>query len=50
MLMQDLIDVTRLRHGEMNMQITSVNVRSVAKLVLDILQFELAGQEGGAAK
>ncbi|MDF2934714.1 MAG: signal transduction histidine kinase, LytS [Paenibacillaceae bacterium] len=44
MLMQDLIDVTRLRHGEMNMQITSVNVRSVAKLVLDILQFELAGK------
>lgn len=45
MLMQDLIDVTRLRHGDMNMQITSVNVRSVAKLVLDILQFELAGKE-----
>lgn len=44
MLMRDLIDVTRLRHGEMNMQITSVNVRSVAKLVLDILQFELAGK------
>ena len=45
MLMQDLIDVTRLRHGEMMMQITSVNVRSVAKLVLDILQFELAGKK-----
>ncbi|MFM9331701.1 ATP-binding protein [Paenibacillus mesotrionivorans] len=45
MLMQDLIDVTRLRHGEMKMQITSVNVRSVAKMVLDILQFELAGKK-----
>jgi two-component system, sensor histidine kinase ChiS len=45
MLMEDLIDVTRLRHGEMKMQVTSVNVRSVAKLVLDILQFELAGKK-----
>lgn len=45
MLMQDLIDVTRLRHGEMKMQINSVNVRSVAKLVLDVLHFELTGKK-----
>ncbi|WP_438434982.1 hybrid sensor histidine kinase/response regulator [Gorillibacterium sp. sgz500922] len=45
MLVQDLMDVTRLRHGEMNMQPTVVNVRSVARLVVDILQFELAGKQ-----
>lgn len=44
MLMQDLIDVTRLKHGELQMQISAVGVKAVAQIVLDVLQFELAGK------
>ncbi|MFD0678573.1 MULTISPECIES: ATP-binding protein [unclassified Paenibacillus] len=44
MLMQDLIDVTRLKQGELRLQMTVVEVRSVTQIVFDVLQFELAGK------
>ncbi|WP_312886516.1 hybrid sensor histidine kinase/response regulator [Paenibacillus foliorum] len=44
MLMQDLIDVTRLKHGELRLQMTIVEVRAVTQIVFDVLQFELAGK------
>ncbi len=45
MLMQDLIDVTRLKHGDLQMQITIVNARAAVQIVLDVLQFELADKD-----
>jgi len=44
MLIHDLIDVTRLRHGELRLQQTVVDVRVAAQIVCDVLQFELAGK------
>ncbi|KRE71450.1 histidine kinase [Paenibacillus sp. Soil750] len=44
MLMQDLIDVTRLKHGELRLLMTVVDVRAVTQIVFDVLQFELAGK------
>ncbi|WP_308423054.1 hybrid sensor histidine kinase/response regulator [Paenibacillus marchantiophytorum] len=44
MLMQDLIDVTRLKHGELRLHMTVVDVRAVTQIVFDVLQFELAGK------
>ncbi|MFB5761967.1 hybrid sensor histidine kinase/response regulator [Paenibacillus medicaginis] len=44
MLIHDLIDVTRLRHGELRLQQTIVDVRVAAQIVCDVLQFELAGK------
>ncbi|OKP91653.1 histidine kinase [Paenibacillus helianthi] len=45
MLMQDLIDVTRLKHGDLQMQFSVVNVRAAVQIVLDVLQFELADKD-----
>lgn len=45
MLMQDLIDVTRLKHGDLQMHITVVNARAAVQIVLDVLQFELADKD-----
>ncbi len=44
MLIQDLIDVTRLKHGELPLRSTIVDVRVVAQLVIDVLRFELLGK------
>ncbi|WP_326070319.1 hybrid sensor histidine kinase/response regulator [Paenibacillus alba] len=44
MLMHDLIDVTRLKHGQLRLNMTAVNVRAVTQIVFDVLQFELAGR------
>ncbi|MBJ6363766.1 ATP-binding protein [Paenibacillus sp. GCM10012307] len=44
MLIHDLIDVTRLRHGELRLQQAVVDVRVAAQIVCDVLQFELAGK------
>lgn len=45
MLIHDLIDVTRLKHGELRLQQTAVDVRVAAQIVCDVLRFELAGKE-----
>ncbi|MCY9695694.1 ATP-binding protein [Paenibacillus alginolyticus] len=45
MLMRDLIDVTRLKQGELRMHMTVVDMRSVTQIVFDVLHFELAGKE-----
>ncbi|MBD2862254.1 hybrid sensor histidine kinase/response regulator [Paenibacillus oceani] len=44
MLIHDLIDVTRLKHGELRLQQTVVDVKVAAQIVCDVLQFELAGK------
>ncbi|MBP1903742.1 sensor histidine kinase YesM [Paenibacillus turicensis] len=45
MLMQDLIDVTKLKHGDLQMHITIVNARAAVQIVLDVLQFELLDKD-----
>ncbi|KZE73581.1 histidine kinase [Paenibacillus elgii] len=45
MLIHDLIDVSRLKHGELRLQLTVVDVRVVVQIVFDVLQFELLGKE-----
>ncbi|MEK4008174.1 ATP-binding protein [Paenibacillus sp. FSL H3-0333] len=45
MLIQDLIDVSRLRHGELRLHQTAVDLRVAVQIVYDILRFELAGKE-----
>ncbi|NOV01012.1 hybrid sensor histidine kinase/response regulator [Paenibacillus planticolens] len=44
MLMRDLIDVSRLKQGELRLHMTVVDVRTVTQIVFDVLQFELAGK------
>ncbi|MEK3794847.1 ATP-binding protein [Paenibacillus sp. FSL R7-0204] len=45
MLIQDLIDVSRLKHGELRLQQTVVDLRVAVQIVFDVLQFELAGKQ-----
>ncbi|WNS46425.1 ATP-binding protein [Paenibacillus sp. MMS20-IR301] len=45
MLIQDLIDVSLLKHGELRLQQTVVDLRVAVQIVFDILQFELTGKE-----
>ncbi|WP_338044692.1 ATP-binding protein [Paenibacillus periandrae] len=45
MLIHDLIDVTRLKHGELRLHLTVVDVRVVVQIVFDVLEFELLGKE-----
>jgi len=45
MLIQDLIDVTRLNHGELRLYPTAVDLKVVAQIVLEVLQFELHGKQ-----
>ncbi|WP_019912122.1 hybrid sensor histidine kinase/response regulator [Paenibacillus sp. HW567] len=45
MLIQDLIDVSRLKHGELRLQRTVVDLHVASQIVFDLLQFELAGKE-----
>ncbi|MCZ8516552.1 ATP-binding protein [Paenibacillus filicis] len=44
MLIHDLIDVTRLKHGELRLYPTVVDLKVLTQIVLDVLQFELAGK------
>lgn len=44
MLIQDLIDVSLLKHGELRLQQTVVDLRVASQIVFDVLQFELAGK------
>ncbi|MEK8130517.1 ATP-binding protein [Paenibacillus filicis] len=44
MLIHDLIDVSSLKHGELRLYPTVVHLRMVVKIVIEILQFELAGK------
>ncbi|WP_330218845.1 hybrid sensor histidine kinase/response regulator [Brevibacillus choshinensis] len=44
MLIHDLIDVTRLKHGELRLSTTTVDVKVVTQMVFDVLQFELVGK------
>ncbi|NIK78522.1 signal transduction histidine kinase [Paenibacillus castaneae] len=44
MLIQDLIDVSLLKHGELRLHSTVVDVRVAVQIVLDMLQFELVGK------
>ena len=44
-LIHDLIDVTRLKHGELLLYPSIVDLKMVAQMVLDVLQFELIGKD-----
>lgn len=44
MLINDLIDVTRLKHGELRLYPTVVDLKVVTQIVFDVLQFELLGK------
>lgn len=44
MLVQDLIDVSRLKHGELRLYPTIVDVRIAVAMVFDLLRFELGGK------
>ncbi|MEI7026550.1 ATP-binding protein [Paenibacillus sp. y28] len=44
MLIHDLIDVTRLKHGELRLKPGLVDVRVAVQIVFDVLQFELLGK------
>lgn len=44
MLIHDLIDVTRLKHGELRLKPGVVDVRVVTQMVFDVLRFELLGK------
>ncbi|MDP5275294.1 hybrid sensor histidine kinase/response regulator [Chengkuizengella axinellae] len=43
-LVNDLIDVTRLRNGEFRLQSTTVDLKVSAQIVLDVLAFEVKGK------
>ncbi|SFE54685.1 His Kinase A (phospho-acceptor) domain-containing protein [Paenibacillus algorifonticola] len=43
-LIHDLIDVTRLKHGELLLHPTVVDLKVVTQMVLDVLEFELIGK------
>lgn len=44
MLINDLIDVTRLKHGELRLYPTVVDLKVVTQIVFDVLEFELLGK------
>lgn len=44
MLIHDLLDVTRLKYGELRLSPAIVDVRVAVQIVMDMLQFELAGK------
>ncbi|MEW9702931.1 ATP-binding protein [Paenibacillus sp. SI8] len=44
MLIHDLLDVSRLKHGELLLHPTVVDVRVAAQIVFDVQQFELLGK------
>lgn len=44
MLINDLIDVNRLKHGELSLLPAVVDVRAVVQIVFEVLQFELLGK------
>ncbi|MFS1514441.1 ATP-binding protein [Chengkuizengella sp. SCS-71B] len=43
-LVNDLIDVTRLRNGEFRLQSTTVDLKVSTQIVLDVLAFEIKGK------
>ncbi|WP_144027356.1 hybrid sensor histidine kinase/response regulator [Paenibacillus selenitireducens] len=45
MLIQDLIDVSRLKHNELQLHLTVVDMKVITQIVFDVLQFELLGKE-----
>jgi signal transduction histidine kinase len=45
MLIHDLIDVTLIKHGELRLSPTVVDIKIVTQIVLDVLQFEQVGKE-----
>ncbi|MFS0554814.1 ATP-binding protein [Brevibacillus sp. 179-C9.3 HS] len=45
MLVGDLLDVTRLKHGELRLHFTIVDIKVVTQIVFDVLQFELLGKD-----
>lgn len=45
MLIRDLIDVSRLKHGELRLHRSIVDVKVVTQIVFDVLHFELLGKE-----
>ncbi|MFC5467396.1 ATP-binding protein [Cohnella suwonensis] len=44
MLVRDLVDATRLKHDELRLDATLVDVRVTARIVCDVLRFELGGK------
>ncbi|GBF76825.1 histidine kinase [Paenibacillus sp. 598K] len=44
MLIHDLIDVTRLKHGQLRLRLTAVDVRVTVQMVCEMMQFELTGK------
>nr|WP_231956119.1 ATP-binding protein [Aneurinibacillus soli] len=44
MLIHDLIDVTRLKHGDLRLYPTAVGVKVVVQIIIEMLQFELFGK------
>ncbi|KZE39259.1 histidine kinase [Brevibacillus parabrevis] len=45
MLIHDLIDVTRLKNGQLRLHLTVVDIRVVTQFVFDVLHFELLGKK-----
>ncbi|WP_338120014.1 ATP-binding protein [Paenibacillus thalictri] len=45
MLIHDLIDVTRLKHGKLRLKPVNVDIGVLVQIVFDVLQFELLGKE-----
>ncbi|MFC5402516.1 ATP-binding protein [Cohnella soli] len=45
MLVRDLLDATRLKHDELRLETTVVDVRMTAQIVCDVLRFELGGKD-----
>lgn len=45
MLVGDLLDVTRLKHGELRLHFTIVDIKVITQIVFDVLQFELLGKD-----
>ncbi|SIQ95295.1 ATP-binding protein [Paenibacillus macquariensis] len=44
MLINDIIDLTRLKHGELRLYPTAVDLKMVTQIVFDVLEFELLGK------
>ncbi|RKP48091.1 response regulator [Cohnella endophytica] len=44
MIVRDLVDVTRLKHDELRLETTAVDVRVTTQIVCDVLRFELGGK------
>ncbi|MGD8190713.1 ATP-binding protein [Brevibacillus ginsengisoli] len=45
MLIHDLIDVTRLKNGELRLHSTVVDLKVLTQIVFDVLQFEMLGKD-----